>query len=106
MFNPSDSSNFSANNPKDWYIGNTGDNKYVPMNFNRRYTLQGKLNFGVGSGQGIVLSGMLQNKKYKDYDHRFKLDPDGDYTKFEQSYLGSISYTQILSNSAFIEYLG
>lgn len=106
MFNPSDSSNFSANNPKDWYVGNTGDNKYVPMNFNRRYTLQGKLNFGIGSGQGIVLSGMLQNKKYRDYDHRFKLDPDGDYTKFEQSYLGSISYTQILSNSAFIEYLG
>jgi len=106
MFNPSDSSNFSANNPKDWYIGNTGDNKYVPMNFRRRYTLQGKLNLNVGSGQGIVISGMIQNKKYKDYDFRFKLNPDGDYTKFEKSYLGSISYTQILSNSAFIDFLG
>jgi outer membrane receptor protein involved in Fe transport len=106
MFNPSDSSNFSANDPKDWHVGNTGDNKYVPMNFRTRYTLQGKLNFDVGSGQGIVLSGMYQSKKYKDYDHRFKLNPDGDYTKYEQSFLSSLSYTMVLNKSAFIEFVG
>ncbi len=36
IFNPSDSSNFTANNPADWYIGATGDKAYVPMNFNKR----------------------------------------------------------------------
>ncbi len=105
MFNPSDSSNFSANNPKDWYVGNTGDNKYVPMNFNRRLTLQGKLVFKVGKGRGIVFNGMYQDRKYRDYNHLFKLDPDGDYKKFQKSFLGSISYTYVINNSAFIDFL-
>lgn len=106
MFNPSDSSNFSANVPQNWHIGNTGDNKFVSMNYNKRYTLQAKLDFNVGQGQHIVLSGMYQNREYKDYDHRFKLNPNGNYTKFEQSYLSSLSYTWVLSNSAFIDFIG
>jgi outer membrane receptor protein involved in Fe transport len=107
MFNPSDSSNFSANNSKDWHIGSTGDNKYVPMNYSRRYSLQGKLAINVGGGgKGIVLNGMYQDQEYRDYNHQFKLNPDGDYTRFQKSYLASLSYTYILSNSAFIDLLG
>ncbi len=106
QFNPSDSSDFSANNPADWYIGATGDNEFVPMRSDERLTLQGKLAFKVGGGKGLVLSGMLQNRNYRDYDHRFQLNPDGDYLKFQKSYLGSASYTQVLSNAAFIDFLG
>ncbi|MGK9476283.1 TonB-dependent receptor [Melioribacter sp. OK-6-Me] len=106
MFNPSDSSNFSANDPSQWYIGATGDNKYVPMNFNKRYTLQGKLSFNIdGGGKGLILNMLYQNNEYKDYDHLFKLNPDGDYKKFQESFLTSLSYTYILSNSAFIDLL-
>ncbi len=105
MFNPHDSSNFSANDPADWYIGKTGDNKYVSMNFNKRYTLQGKLVFNVGKGRGIILSGMYQYRKYKDYNHLFKLNPDGDYTKYQKSFLGSLSYTYVINNSSFIDFL-
>ncbi|MBI1938435.1 MAG: TonB-dependent receptor [Ignavibacteriales bacterium] len=107
MFNPSDSSNFSANNSEDWYIGAAGDNKYVPMNDNKRYTLQGKLSLNVGDGgRGIVLSGMYQDQQYRNYDHRFKLNPDGDYKKFQKSYLTSLSYTYVLSGAAFIDLVG
>ena len=59
IFNPSDSSNFSANNSADWYVGATGDKKYVPMNYSKRLSLQGKLAFNVGGGKGIVLSGLV-----------------------------------------------
>ena len=104
IFNPSDSSNFSANNPEDWYIGDTGDSAYVPMNFNRRLSLQGKLAFNVGDGKGIVLSGLYQDNEYRDYDHLYQLNPDGDYKKFQRSYLGIASYTLLLSNSAFIDF--
>ena len=104
VFNPSDSSNFSANNPEDWYIGDTGDSAYVPLNFNRRLSLQGKLAFNVGGGKGIVLSGLYQDNEYRDYDHLYKLNPDGDYKKFQRSYLGIASYTLLLSNSAFIDF--
>ncbi|NWF90606.1 MAG: TonB-dependent receptor [Ignavibacteriaceae bacterium] len=106
MFNPSDSSDFSANSPDNWYIGASGDNKYIPMNYSKRLTLQGKLSINVGTGRGIVLSGLYQDHEYKDYNHRFKLNPDGDYTKFNKSYLGTISYTYVLSNAAFIDFSG
>lgn len=106
MFNPSDSSNFSANDPKDWYIGATGDNKYAPMNYSKRLTLQGKLSFNVGGGKGIVFNGLYQDNQYRNYNHIFRLNPDGDYTYYQKSYLGSLNYTLVLSNSAFIDFLG
>lgn len=104
IFSPSDSSNFSANNSADWYIGATGDKAYVPMNFNKKLSLQGKLALNVGGGKGIVLSGLYQDNKYRDYDHLYKLNPDGDYQKFQKSFLGIASYTLLLDNSAFIDF--
>ncbi|MFA4924388.1 MAG: TonB-dependent receptor, partial [Ignavibacteriaceae bacterium] len=104
VFNPTDSSNFSANNQADWYVGATGDSAYVPMNFSRRLSLQGKLALNVGGGKGIVLSGLYQDNKFRDYDHSYRLNPDGDYKKFQKSFLGIVSYTLLLSNSAFIDF--
>jgi hypothetical protein len=104
VFNPSDSSNFSANEDTSWYIGDTGDSAYVPMNFSERLSLQGKLALNVGGGKGIVLSGLYQDNEYRDYDHLYKLNPDGDYKKFQKSFLGIASYTLLLSNSAFIDF--
>ena len=104
IFNPSDSSDFSANDPADWYVGATGDKAYVPMRFSERLSLQGKLAFNVGGGKGIVLSGLYQDNKYRDYDHLYKLNPDGNYKKFQKSYLGIASYTLLMSNSAFFDF--
>lgn len=104
VFNPSDSSDFSANNREDWHIGATGDNKFVPMNFNKRLSLQGKLAINVGDGKGIVLTGMYQDREFRNYNHIYKLNPDGDYNRFEKSYLGIASYTWVLSNAAFIDF--
>ncbi len=106
IFNPSDSSDFTANNSADWYVGSTGDSSNIPMNYSRELTLQGKLSFKVGQGKGIVLEGLYQDHNYKDYDHLFKLNPDGDYNKYQTSFLGSISYTHVFSNAAFLDVLG
>ncbi len=106
MFNPSDSSDFSDNDPENWYVGATGDDEYVAMNYNRHYSLQGKLSFAVGSGKGIVLNGLYRKSDYKDYNHIYKLNIDGDYQKFQESYLGSASYTHVFSNSAFLDVIG
>lgn len=105
-FNPSDSSNFSANDPNDWYVGATGDNKFVPMKSNEKLNLQGKLAINVGSGKGIVLTGMYQDQNYQDYNHSYQLNPDGNYKKFQKSLLGIASYTLVLSNAAFIDIAG
>lgn len=109
IFNPSDSSNFSANEPNDWFIGATGDEAFVPMNFNERTTLQGKLNIGVGNSKGINLHGFYQKRDYREYDgesHNFQLNPDGDYRLFQRGYLGSISYTHLINKSTFVDVIG
>jgi outer membrane receptor protein involved in Fe transport len=106
IFNPHDSSNFSANNPADWYVGATGDSQNVPMNYSRQLTLQGKLVFKVGSGKGIVLEGLYQKHDYAQFDHLFLYDPNGNYTYHEDSYLGSISYTHVFNRSSFLDLLG
>ncbi len=106
VFNPSDSSNFADNNPDNWYIGSTGDNAFVPMNYNKKFSLQGKLSFNVsGDGKGLVFTGLYQDREYKEYNHEYKLNPDGDYTRYEKSFLGIASYTLVLSNEAFIDFV-
>ena len=102
-FNPSDSSNFSANDPQDWYVGSTGDGSDVAMNYSRRLTLQGKLQAKVGSGKGIVVQGLYQENTYREYDHRFRLNPDGDYERHQTSFLVSGSYTHVFGESSFLD---
>jgi outer membrane receptor protein involved in Fe transport len=109
-FNPSDSSNFTNNDPSKWYVGATGDNAYVPMNNSQKVTLQGKIALNVGSGKGIVFNGLYQNNDYKqfgaDNNNLFELDPDGAYNYFQKSFLGSASYTQLFSSKSFLDFLG
>ncbi|MBI2417593.1 MAG: TonB-dependent receptor [Ignavibacteriales bacterium] len=104
-FNPSDSSNFSANNPAEWYVGATGDNKYASMNYNRRGTLQAKLQYKLGGGKGLVLNTMMQNQEYKEYNHSYRLNPDGDYTNHQNNSLVSLSYTHVFNKSIFLDAL-
>lgn len=103
MFNPDDYSNFSANDPEDWIVNATGDNEYVPMNYSRRASLQGKLYVKVGNAKWLVLQGMYQDRDYRDYDHNYKLNPDGDYSRFQTGFLGTASYTHVFSPSTFMD---
>jgi outer membrane receptor protein involved in Fe transport len=106
IFNTRDSSDFTANDPSNWHVGATGDGKNVSMNYSRQLTLQGKLAFKVGSGKGIVLEGLYQKHDYGQYDHMFIYDPDGNYTYHQNSFLGSMSYTQVFNRSSFLDLLG
>jgi outer membrane receptor protein involved in Fe transport len=105
IFNPKDSSNFSDNNKANWYIGSTGDGKYVSMNYSKRYTIQGKLSFKIGNAKGLILQGMYQDRNYKEYNHAYKYNPDGDYQRFQNSILGSATYNHFFGNSTFIDLL-
>ena len=103
IFTPPDSSNFSANDPSQWYVGATGDSAYVPMNWDRRTTLQGKLALNVGNAKGLIFQGLYQKHDYRSYDHQFQLNPDGDYTYHQTSFLGTTSFNYVFSDAAFID---
>ena len=51
------------------------------------------------------MNGLYSSNEYKDYDHNYQLNPDGDYTKYNDSYLLSASYTHVFSNSTFLDVL-
>ncbi len=106
VFNPKDSTNFSDPDPSKWYVGATGDGKYVPMNDSKRYTVQGKIAVDVGGAKDLVVNGMYQNHDYRIYDHQFTLNPDGDYTYHQKGYLGSASYTEVFSDAAYLDLSG
>ncbi len=106
VFNPRDSSNFSSGDPSQWYVGATGDGKYVPMNDSKRYTVQGKLAIDLGGAKDLVLNGMYQNHDYRNYNYLFTLDPDGDYTYHQKGILGSANYTMVFSDAAFLDLSG
>jgi len=85
--------------------GSTGDGIFVPLAFDERLSLQTKIAINVGAGRGIVLNGLYSRKKFRSYDHLYKLNPDGDYKKFNNSYLLSAQYTHVFSNSTFLDLL-
>ncbi|MBN2009636.1 TonB-dependent receptor [candidate division KSB1 bacterium] len=103
IFNPWDYSNFTDNNPANWYVGATGDSASVPMNYSIRTNLQGKVYIRVGKANWIVLQGMYQNKDYMDYEHEYQLNPDGAYKRYQTGTLGSASYTLVFSPSTFMD---
>ncbi len=99
-FNPRDSSYTVGSR---WVVVGTGDGKYIPMNSNERYTLQGKLSADLGNTKTLTFQNLFQSENYRTYDHAFQLNPDGDYTYHQQSYLGSLNYNHVLSDAAFVE---
>lgn len=106
IFNPPDSSNFNDNDPSKWYYGSTGDSQYVPMNFEKRLSLQSKFSINLGNSRMVNLQGLYQYRDYKEYDHQFKLNPDGDYHRYQKSFLGSASYNHVINEASFIDARG
>lgn len=103
IFNTHDSSHYAANDPSKWVVVSTGDGELVPMNYNEHYSLQGKLSINAGDGKNLTLQALYEDQTSRSYDHAFRLDPDGDYTNWQKSFLGSVNYNHVISAAAFLE---
>jgi outer membrane receptor protein involved in Fe transport len=106
MFNVGDSSNFSSPLASEWQVSPTGDGAYVPMNNNTSTSFQGSLKAQVSSAISLLMVGSYSNRQYREYDHLFKYDPDGDYSRFNDGSLLSLTMTHLLSPSTFYEITG
>ncbi|MBI2429918.1 MAG: TonB-dependent receptor [Ignavibacteriales bacterium] len=103
IFNPNDSANFSSNNASQWYRGATGDNEYVSMNDEHRSTVQGKVTVRAFETDKFRFSYLGQTRDWRNYDHRYKYNPDGAYKNFSSGTLASINYVSVLSAETFWE---
>ncbi len=81
--------------------GAPGDGKFVPMNFDRRIIGLANLSMAPFNGIKINLEGLYSDSKFKDYNHAFKLNPDGDVNKFSTSYTTTLTLTHTYSQYSF-----
>ncbi|MFQ6617916.1 MAG: TonB-dependent receptor domain-containing protein [Fidelibacterota bacterium] len=100
-FIPKDSSNFDAADPSDWYIEQTGDMKYVPMNPYRKFSIQSKITLKATSYIKLSYNFLWDKIRFRTYDHLFKLNPDGDYERFRSGYTHMLAWNHTLTPRTF-----
>ena len=75
----------------------------VAMNNSMRYTGNLKLAYRPATLDKITLEGIYQNQEWNQYDHDFRLDPDGQYNFLQWSGTANLSWNHIFSNSTFFD---
>lgn len=78
-----------------------GDGKIVPMNWNEKIYGQGKLTYRLFTNFKINYSYFLDKVDYRDYDHSFAYNPDGDYKRFRKGYTNILGLTHTLTPNSF-----
>lgn len=81
--------------------GSKGDSAFVPMNNRTRLSGQAKLSYSITPTMKLSVTGIYSNIEYRDYNHDWKYNPDGDVKKFDLGNSVSLVFTHTLSSSAF-----
>jgi outer membrane receptor protein involved in Fe transport len=102
-FNVSDYSDFTSFSPSEWYTEHTGDNSVVPMNWNRNFSVLGKLSWKPFNSVKSSLLYTLNDDESKGYSHSYKYNPSGLPTNYQQTEMYKLQLNHTLSRSAFYE---
>ncbi|MGB2869225.1 MAG: TonB-dependent receptor, partial [Bacteroidota bacterium] len=89
-----------------WYVGSTGDGSFVPMNSEKRTTIQTKLTIPSFGSDKLRLSYLNQARDFRNYDHRYKYNPDGAYKNFVRGDLAGLNYNGVIASTTFWEFHG
>ncbi|MFO7889513.1 MAG: TonB-dependent receptor [bacterium] len=98
-FQPTDSSNFQS--PDAIYMEQTGDDSYVSMNSTDKYYGNFKLVYKPGSSVKLNYNFLGNFSHYRNYNHLFKYNPEGDVTNKEYGYTHMIMLNHMLDPSTF-----
>lgn len=79
----------------------TGDGKTVSMNYNEKVYGQGKLTYRPFTNIRLNYTYIIDDVEYRDYDHSFAYNPDGDYKRFRTGHTNLLSLTHTLSANTF-----
>jgi outer membrane receptor protein involved in Fe transport len=86
-------------------ITKTGDGAYVPMNPSRKYSANGKITYALSDLKftyGLFWEDNFNKDNYgSNYDHSFKLTPDGLNNYYSRSYIHSFQISHVPSQSTF-----
>ncbi len=102
-FNVDDYSDYTAADSTLWHTEHTGDNSYVPMNWNKSEVFFGKLTYRPVSALKLALSTTINDRHGKGYSHGNKYNPFGVPTWSNESMMVTGYINHMLSSSAFYE---
>jgi outer membrane receptor protein involved in Fe transport len=115
IFNPSDSSNFSVDDPDDWYVGATGDSAMIQMAPSLENSFFGKLTFKPSHENKFTYNFTWKNREFKEYSasfglgnryysgHDFRYNPDGLPKFYDWSYNHILNWNHLISGNTFFE---
>ncbi len=81
--------------------GTVGNDEVVPMNWGKNTYGQGNISFAPFQNLKINLEGLYSKDDYRDYNHEYRWNPDGDVSKHSKSYNLTATITHMLSSSSF-----
>jgi len=106
VFNPWDiTTNLGATEPIEsrYIFQNTGDSAVVPMNFNEKVYGQGKLTYRLLDNVKVTFNYIYDRVRYRDYNHSFAYNPDGDLKRFRYGNTNILGITHTLGASTFYQ---
>ena len=83
------------------FAGVRRPNSPVPMNNSELIYAQAKLTLQISGGIKLALTGVGSRNNYRDYNHDYYLNPDGDVNKYDRGYDVSALWTQTLNARSF-----
>ncbi|MDP4115524.1 MAG: TonB-dependent receptor [Bacteroidota bacterium] len=81
--------------------GQKSTGETVAMNWSKRYMGQANISFAPLQSLKFNLEFLGGKDDWQDYDHSFRLEPDGNVFKFSRSYNTTLTMTHMLSSSTF-----
>ncbi len=119
VFVPSDHSDFlSSDNPQGWIVQSNGriysfsealaqklinEADAVPMNNSTRYTGNLKLTYLPTNRDKINVEGLFQVRDWREYDHQFRLNPDGNYQRHQWGLTSAALWNHVFGARTFLD---
>jgi outer membrane receptor for ferrienterochelin and colicin len=80
-----------------------GNNKFEPMNWNRKIFGQAKLTYRLSPNIKLSNTTILDNVEFQEYDRSFILNSDGNLNKFRNGITSILKLTHLLSSRTFYD---
>jgi outer membrane receptor protein involved in Fe transport len=81
--------------------GSEADGSNVTMNWRKKFFGQAKLTWRVNPTMKLAYNFIMDYDNWRDFEHDYKLSPDGRLKRYEHGYNHSVNFTHTLSNTTF-----
>ena len=102
-YKPYDVSDFTSDDPDDWWSTQSGDSSYVPMNTGDNFSSLLKFGFNIFKGIRFSILNSYSDDTWYWYDHSMKYNPDGRAGNHKKTYYSAFQLNHMITPKFFYE---